>query len=287
MERYQRVSREVMGARLRAALDEAGLTPTQVAAKLGYTTGGIAHWISGRGEIPSGYLPALAKLTGKSIPYFLGIPEPSSPTPHDIPVPVSSQQTNDFRILGPELAFSHGIGETAASLGLNLEIEVWDYREAVPPDPIADRLGIRANEVALYRARLQTVENRPVRWIASWMPLDLFGTIAEQRPMNRPLFAVLEERTGIGITKVEERLRVVAAQTVGMDSILNVDEREALIAIQRLVHTTVDRVAELAIIYAIPSWWEFAYQYPAGTRMKQPAWRWFTGDPEPVKYTNS
>lgn len=280
---YQRVGRQIMGERLRRALEDAGLSPTQVAAELGYTTGGIAHWISGRGEIPSGYLPALSHLTGKPIPYFLGLDQSESfDFPHKEPTAQVTQLRQPLHLIGPELAFARGLGEMAAEYGKDLEMDVLDYREGLPPAGIASRLGIPSRDRALYRARVQMIDGYRVRWIGSWMPLDLFGPIADQRPTNRPLFDVFEEQTGIQITKVEERLRIMDAQTAGMTHALHLPDHEALVAIQRLVSTSINRIAEFAMIYAVPAYWEWAYRYPAGKRLTEPTWSWVEGSGEPL-----
>lgn len=272
-----------MGDRLRQALEEAKLTPTQVAAELGYTTGGIAHWISGRGEIPSGYLPALSYMTGKSVLYFLGVDTTESSEgarrahlTHVTPGPYS------LHLIGPELAFANGLGDIAAMHGKSLEVDITDYQEAIPPVNIASHLGIKVHERCLYRARVQMIDGHRVRWIGSWMPLDLFGPVVDQRPTNRPLFEIFEEQTGIQITKVDERLRIVSAETAGMTEALHISGQEALWGIQRVVHTSIERVGEFAVIYALPEYWEFAYSYPAGRRQPDSPWPWVDGTIDPI-----
>lgn len=287
MNRYQRVERQVMGDRLRRALAAAGLSPTQVAAELGYTTAGIAHWISGRGEIPAGYLPALAQMTGKPIPYFLGLDASQGTSSNPSPSAGVSPTSAPWRILGPELAFARGLGDLASTQGLELDVEVVAYREALPPEPIVTLLGIPPDRPALYRARVQKMNAHAVRWIGSWMPLDLFGSIADQRPVSRALFDLFEERTGIHITHVEERIRVMPAEAVAMHDTLGISAEEALMAIQRRVHTSIDRIAEFAMIYARPSYWELAYRYPSGPRMAPPSWTWVDGKIEPVTSTQT
>lgn len=283
MAQYQRVSRHTMGDRLRQALEESDLTPTQVAAELGYTTAGIAHWISGRGEIPSGYLPALASMTGKSVLYFLGVdnPERSEAVQGGRPARVT-RSSHALHLVGPELAFANGLGEIAEQHGKTLEVDVTDYQEAIPSIEIASRLGIKRHERCLYRARVQIIDGQRVRWIGSWMPLDLFGPVVDQRPTNRPLFEIFEEQTGIQITKVDERLRIVSADTVGVTEALRVSDQEAVWAIQRMVHTSIDRVGEFAVIYALPAYWEFAYSYPAARRKHDSPWSWVDGTSDPI-----
>lgn len=72
-----------------------------------------------------------------------------------------------------------------------------------------------------------------------------------------------------------------------MSSFLHVAGEEALLAIQRVVHTSINRIAEFALIYTIPAYWELVYRYPSGQRMTAPQWTWAEGTVEPVSQNHS
>lgn len=70
---------------IRSAIEDAGLTPAEVARRLGFTPQAVNGWLT-TGRISKNTLSALAALTGKSIEYFLLTGDP----PRQVTEPASS-----------------------------------------------------------------------------------------------------------------------------------------------------------------------------------------------------
>ncbi len=178
-----------------------------------------------------------------------------------------------FRVRGPELAFALGLGPWVEKHGHTVDSVPLDYAVRPSMPDIARVLEVSEGTPALYRVRLQRLDDDiPIRWIASWMPADLFERIADTRPQDQSLFEVFEAKTGVHLTKVTERLLIVPAKDTPAGDFLKLTESDVSILIERIVRTDIGRVAEYAVIYAVPAYWELFYEYPAGRVRAEEGW---------------
>jgi len=84
-----------LGVRLQAAADDMGWTPAEAAAHMGMHRPTWAGYVSGNRTFPCKLLPRAAKVFGKSINYFFGLPDPRGLTPVQQTIVALSEQMDE------------------------------------------------------------------------------------------------------------------------------------------------------------------------------------------------
>jgi len=114
--------------------------------------------------------------------------------------PSSAPMTAD---IGDVLANLTEMGERTASKLLS-----FDYVAA--PGPVAEALGLEADEEAQRSVRMRSVDGMPFSYLTAHVPAHIGRTYTKQELASRPLLALLE-RAGVAIERASQRISAVLA----------------------------------------------------------------------------
>jgi transcriptional regulator with XRE-family HTH domain len=265
------------GQRLKLLRDEKRLSQEELGKVFHLSQSIIAHYEAGRKQPSLHTLNKLADFFNVSVDYLLDRTDVPNLQEH----PTEAYEANwhlPRRMIGPELAYSTGLEAAVKAAGFKFDMEVLEVDNSTPPGDVASILGLAPGKQALKRTRIQNIDGIPSRVITSWMPIDLFIDIVDQRPQGKPLFEMLEEMKGIYPVRVEERIRT-SSMTAELANLLKTKQGTCALEMQRVVHSDNGRVLEVAFITAVGRLWELAYKYAAGGRISVPDWSWLRYTP--------
>lgn len=116
-----------------------------------------------------------------------------------------------------------------------------------PPDAVAARLGIDAEQPVVYLERLRWLGDRPLSLDLTYLAEDVGAPLLAEDLEHRDVFALIEETSGMPLGSAE-----VSVQSVNADAetaaVLGVAEGAAVFAIDRLTRLADNRPVDLESI---------------------------------------
>ncbi len=151
-------------------------------------------------------------------------------------------------------------------LGRKPQVQFLEQPSLIAADSeIASHLQIKEGALVLKRYRLQLADALPYRLIESFYPSDLFGELLTTDIGDKPLFAWLQERHGLRVTRAKEIL-VARLPTQHEYQLLRIATNAPVVAVDRTVWANSTRPVEWAHIIAVAALYAFTYEYDI------PAW---------------